>query len=552
MTHAGALYRRALILLCGLLLAWPVWALGRPLQQLVDAGRQGLLPGVEIRDWNTLERFYAARDWQMVWSDPQGRPYRDRQQPLVAWIALSHEHGLDPRDYGYRRLQLVPGQLRLSSEAYLNDLLMSHAFIELARDFSGSRFSLAQHDPLWRLPPRTLDAQALLEQLARGAQVDTLLRRLLPVAGEYWRLVELHVELVMQAQLPYMPPALPSGLLRVGDRHPELPSLRHWLQQQGLLSRLAGETETGLYTPALAAAVRLYQQQQGLDVDGIYGPDTRAAMLFSPQQKVQQARINLARWRALPHALGRRYLLVRTAAFTLDLVEYNETVQRHDIISGRPQRPSPSFSANIDRLIINPPWTVPFRLAVEDLLPKQQQDGEYFTRLGIEVLAQQQGRWQPVAHDSIDWQGLSKRNFHYLLRQRPGPDNSLGRYRFGMPNPHSIFLHDTPQQSLFSAPSRAFSSGCIRVEAIEQLAARLVDEDALAEAVNGEETHTLQLKHPLPVHLVYLTLWVDEAGGVHYHRDIYGLDARLAAVLGPPPPPPAQQLMHMAQRVLKH
>ena len=539
------------------LLAATVMPPGEHLQQLLVAGRQGALPGVMIEQWPELEQLYDQRGWRLLWSDALGVPLAARRQQLAAWIALSHAHGLDPRDYGYGRLSdlkgagadSVPG---LSSEVLLNDLLMSHAFIQLARDLSGSRLDLRQLDPLWRLPPKTLDPVALLLQLDQGSSVDQLLSGLLPRADEYARLVALHQALVQQVQQPYSLPKLPTGLLRTGDRHPGVAQLRGWLSRQELLNAAASSLEEeSRYTDRVAEAVRQYQQRQGLKVDGVYGPETRAAMLVSPAQQLQQVRANLARWRALPATLGERYLLVRTASFSLDLVAQGQLVERHAIISGRPARPSLSFAAEVNELILNPPWTVPFRLAVEDLLPKQQQDAGYFERLGIEVLARQDGRWQPVDSTAIDWPRLSRQNFHYLLRQRPGPHNSLGRIRFGMVNPHSIFLHDTPQQSLFEAHSRAFSSGCIRVQGIDRLAQTLLGEGGLEEALSEEVTRHLALERPLPVYLVYLSAWVDEQHRAHLYSDLYGADARMNAVLGPLPPPPSPQLMQLAQKLLK-
>jgi len=186
-------------------------------------------------------------------------------------------------------------------------------------------------------------------------------------------------------------------------------------------------------------------------------------------------------------------------------------------------------------VILNPPWTVPFRLAVEDLLPRQRRDGDYFASHQIEVLEQVEGRWQVVDSRSINWDELSRRNFPYLLRQRPGPLNSLGRIRFGMSNPYSIYLHDTPQQTLFESSERAFSSGCIRVDGIEELAQRLLGERRLAPVLATLETRHLRLERPLPVYLVYLTVWVDEQNQAHYHPDVYGLDGVLQQALGPVP-----------------
>ncbi|GAA0791311.1 L,D-transpeptidase family protein [Marinobacterium sediminicola] len=531
---------------------------GEHLKQLLAAGRQGALPGVMIEHWSELQRLYEQRDWQLVWSDVNGAPRHERREQLAAWITLSHAHGLNPRDYGHERLQLLNGMDEagsapgLSSEALLNDLLMSHAFIRLAQDLSGSRLDLRQIDPLWRLPAKVLDPVELLRQLDHGLGVDQLLRGLLPRSDEYNRLVDLHVELAEQTFQPFVPPLLPTGLVRIGDRSEGVVELRGWLSHLGLLNAAQSSLEDErTYSVQVADAVRRFQQQQGLKVDGIFGPDTRAAMLLSPAHKLQQVRANLARWRALPASLGERYLLVRTAAFSLDLVEQGAVTERHSIISGRPARPSLSFAANVDRLILHPPWTVPFRLAVEDLLPKQQQDPDYFTRLGIEVLAQQDGHWTPVDSASIDWSGVSRHNFHYLLRQQPGPHNSLGQIRFGMANPHSIFLHDTPQQSLFDEPLRAFSSGCIRVQGIGQLAQTLLGEESLELELSKEGTRHLLLDAPLPVYLVYLSVWVDESGQPYFYPDLYGADARMNVALGPLPTPLSPAQLQLAQKLLK-
>ena len=529
-----------------------------PLQLMLAAGRQGTLPGVNITRWDELQQLYEQRGWQLLWSDAQGEALVERRRQLSAWIGLSYDHGLDPRDYGLGRLTLpeaavtsqpAPG---LSSEALLNDLLMSHAFMQLALDLSGSRWDMSRIDPLWRLPPKTLDPIALLQQLDQGLSVDQLLNGLLPAADEYRRMVKLYRSLAGEAQQDYQPPILPDGLLRVGDRRAEVAELRNWLIGEGLLNAADSSFEgADLYTAAVADAVRRYQQQQGLKDDGIFGPDTRGRMQLSPTDRLQQVRANLMRWRALPQPLGERYLLVRTAAFNLDLVEQGQLVQRHAIISGRPGRPSLSFMAEVDRLILNPPWTVPFRLAVEDLVPKQRRDPGYFDRLGIEVLQRQDGQWRPIPSASVDWSAVNRGNFNYLLRQRPGPLNSLGQIRFGMANPHSIFLHDTPQQSLFESPSRAFSSGCIRVQEIEQLAQILLGDESLEAAMTGEQTRYRALEASLPVYLVYLTAWVDESGQAYYHPDIYGLDARLIEAVGAPPDMPAAEVVQLAQKLLK-
>lgn len=512
------------------------------LQLLLKAGAEGKLPTAEHLEWADLHALYERADWQLLWSYPDGEPRAGMQQALGQWIGRAVQHGLDPADYQYGRLQQpFADSMTMSPDPVLNDLLMSQSFMWLAQDLAGVRPSPRKHDRLWRFPPRKLDVIELLLHTSVTGQVDDALQTLLPRAAEYWRLSEHYATLLQAHETEVWPvPNLDmTGLLRPGERHPVVPRLRAALIHRGLLAAAAaadrGPEFTGVYAPELVAAVKAFQREQGLEPDGILGPDTRSALQRSPEQILQQLRANLQRWRWLPRDLGERYLLVRTGAYAMTLVEQEQAVEQYRIISGRPHRPTLSFGSDLDYVILNPPWTVPFRLAVEDLLPRQQKDGSYLARHQIEVLELVDGRWQVVASDSINWAELSRRHFPYLLRQRPGPFNSLGRIRFGMANPYSIYLHDTPQQTLFESSERAFSSGCIRVDGIEELAQRLLGERQLAPVLESLKTRHLRLDRPLPVYLVYLTVWVDEQNQAHYHPDVYGLDGGLQQALGPVP-----------------
>jgi len=463
------------------------------LQQLLKAGAAGELPTTERFDWAELSALYERADWQLLWSYPDGEAREGMQRALGEWIGRSLQHGLDPADYQYGRLQQpFADTTAMSPESVLNDLLMSQSFMWLARDLAGVRPSAREHDRLWHFPPRTLDVAGLLLRTSVSGHVDEALQSLLPSAAEYRRLSE-HYTAMLQAhedEVWPVPDLDMKGLLRPGDQHPVVPRLRAALTHRGLLA-VTGESDSGphpgsVYTPRLVAAVQEFQREQGLEPDGILGPETRAALQRTPEQTLQQLRANLQRWRWLPRDLGERYLLVRTGAYAMTLFEQEQAVQQYRVISGRPHRPTLSFGSDLDHVILNPPWTVPFRLAVEDLLPRQRRDG-------------------------------------------------LGRIRFGMSNPYSIYLHDTPQQTLFESSERAFSSGCIRVDGIEELAQRLLGERRLAPVLATLETRHLRLERPLPVYLVYLTVWVDEQNQAHYHPDVYGLDGVLQQALGPVP-----------------
>ena len=181
--------------------------------------------------------------------------------------------------------------------------------------------------------------------------------------------------------------------------------------------------------------------------------------------------------------------------------------------------------------------TVPPSILELDILPEQRRDRATLARKRLEVIDRDGRR---IDESSIDWASATPENFPYLLRQQPGSENALGRVKFMFPNPHSVYLHDTPSKALFEKSERAFSSGCIRVENPLELAALLLegqvgwDRDALARAVASGETVEVTLARPVPVLVAYWTVWVDRNGELQHRPDIYGRDAKVAAGLHAP------------------
>lgn len=212
-------------------------------------------------------------------------------------------------------------------------------------------------------------------------------------------------------------------------------------------------------------------------------------------------RTNLDRWRELPGRLGRRHIFVNAASQQVELWEDGRLAGRWAAIVGTPSTPTPSFSAEVTGVNLNPWWYIPRSIASE----------------GIGALV----RNNPAE--------ARRRGYIYAdggYRQRPGPGNALGRMKLVMPNPHAVFLHDTPSRRLFAEEQRAFSHGCIRVEDAMGFAATLLGTDRAsleAERADGR-TRTLPLGESVPVHIGYFTAVAGEDGGVRYLDDIYGRD----------------------------
>lgn len=241
----------------------------------------------------------------------------------------------------------------------------------------------------------------------------------------------------------------------------------------------------------------------------------KAALAATPPAdaaRIETLKVNLERWRWLPRDLGARHLLVNVPSYTLTLVANGEPVATHRVIVGKATTPTPQFQATVTGAIVNPWWEIPPSIVAESV-------GALVARRPAVARA----RGYVWTHDAAG---------HLRVRQSPGDANALGRVKLVMPNPFSVFIHDTPTKSLFARPVRAFSHGCIRTENPLALAAELsgrprADIDA---AVATGETRTIDVP-PLPVYVVYFTATADAAGQVTLHADPYRRDERVAAGL---------------------
>ena len=194
---------------------------------------------------------------------------------------------------------------------------------------------------------------------------------------------------------------------------------------------------------------------------------------------------------------------------------------------GTPYRKTPTFKSDLTYLVFNPTWTVPPTILDKDILPAMKRHGRELEKRGLKLLDRNGQEVDPAA---VDWSRYKGTNFPYLLRQDPGPRNALGRIKFMLPNPHSVYLHDTPKKSLFDKPERAFSSGCIRIENPIELAELLLDDgnrwgrERIQAVIDTKHTRTVFLPRPVPVLLLYWTVSVDAGGRVGFKKDIYERD----------------------------
>lgn len=257
------------------------------------------------------------------------------------------------------------------------------------------------------------------------------------------------------------------------------------------------------------------------EAPGYAGLRSALAICVAARRDCDDIRINLDRWRALPRGFGPRYLWVNVPAFRLDLVERGRVVASHRVIVGKAGTKTPLFEAMVTGVTANPWWNVPCSIVDESIGKLLRTDPGEAARRGFVASRDAQGR--------------------LVVRQRPGPANALGRIKFEMPNPHGVYLHDTPSRTLFAKDVRALSHGCIRTEAPDILAKALLGPEgamALDTALVTASTRTVKLVKPLPVYIVYLTAEADRsaAGGIVRYPDVYRRDAAEGGAWEPAPP----------------
>jgi len=354
-----------------------------------------------------------------------------------------------------------------------------------------------------------------------------------PATGELCVLPALEKSLAQYRELAAQGgwPQVPDGpALHEGDKNDRIPFLRQRLVASADLAASAGQGD--IFDGALREAVQKFQTRHGLAADGTVGAGTLTELNVPISERIRQLAASLERCQPLPSVLEHRHILVNIADFTLKLYEDGKPVLSMPVIVGKTYRQTPVFNGRIASLVINPTWEVPHSIATKDILPKIKKNPGYLSKMHLRVF---QG-WKDATEinpATINWASLSPAHFPYRLRQDPGPANALGRVKFLFPNPYDVYLHDTPSRELFHKDARTFSSGCIRIAKPLDLAAYLLQGtklnsmDALNEAISHEKTQQIAIPAPIPVHIVYMTAWVDRDGIIQFRSDIYNRDPAL-------------------------
>ncbi|HEY1473306.1 MAG TPA: L,D-transpeptidase family protein [Pseudolabrys sp.] len=477
-----------------------------------------------------LQAYYHDFGGDLLWL---GTP---RAGALVARLQAAESDGLDAKDYPGKQL----AELNTASAATdkrrlaIVELYFAAAFLEYASDLRVGRFLPNKVDPNFFIQDRSIDQLAALKSLAQAGDLDRFFAGWQPGRPDYGALrAALADYRALAAKGGWSSVAL-GPALRPGEGDPRVPAIRARLALTDAAVAPAAPGDPVAYDDALVKAVERFQARQGLAADGVIGASTIVAMNVPVDDRINSIIVAMERLRWMPEDLGQQYLIVNIAGFELRRIDAGAIKERMAVVVGKPYHRTPVFSDRIRYVEFNPTWTVPPAIAVNEELPKLRSNPGAVAAQGFEAV--QGDRAMPI--QSIDWSRYGPGNFPFQLRQKPGANNALGRVKLMFPNPHNVYLHDSPARGLFSRTERAFSHGCIRLARPLELAEQVLQAGGVAGWDSGRidgviasaKTTVVNLREPLPVHITYLTAWVD-GGTANFRGDIYGHDQKLLAAL---------------------
>jgi murein L,D-transpeptidase YcbB/YkuD len=516
----------------------------------VDTSKMPNLRWPNFSDYQaTIATFYDDRNYEVAWTR-DGAPTASATG-FIRQFQDAAAKGLFPDDYDAPRwadrvqalksksadaISLFDVAMTVNVMRYISDLRIgrvnpSHFNFEIP--VQDKKYDLAEF-----VSDNAVDATDVPKLIA-GVEPDSDEYRQTEAALAHYLDLEKQQAQANQESLPTV-----EKTVSVGGAYPDLAALESRLRLEGDLAPTPDDPALPppqLFNVALSAAMKSYQHRHGIAEDGKLTPQTIKSLNVPMTVRVAQLQDSLERWRWLPEPYLHARLMVNLPEFVLrgyDPDHNLDFTMRVVVGQVKGDHQTPVFTHMMKYLVFRPFWSVPVDIAKKELVPHIAANRGYLASKNFEV---------------TDHKGVVLTNYTakqvaqgmVMVREKPGPTNSLGLVKFIFPNQYDIYLHSTPAVSLFDRTRRDFSHGCIRVQNPVDLAAWVLDgqgewdSDKVQDAMdNGPDNHTVSLKTPLPIVIFYLTAVVAEDGQVHFFDDIYGYDADMQKVFAKGPPYP--------------
>ncbi len=458
-----------------------------------------------------LRNFYTVRNEQFAWFTSKGLTEQGRSFWSLytnggdsASTSSNDKHLKEHMDSIIQKDSL---QVAESDSNYVrSELMLTERLIR----YSGNGNGIIHRNNLYSLVPRKkADPLALADSMLNKQKDSSLF-----ASNKMYTAMKQQLAVYYNAAKNggWQPITAVSGLKK-GVASPAVTALKKRLQAT---NDYAVSDTTNTFSDSLETAIKDVQQRHGLAPTGVVNDSLVQALNVPAQERLQQVLLNMNRLAWMPPAIEGNRIEVNIPSQMLYAYEGNNKVFEMPVIVGKEGTSTVAFSGNINKVVFNPSWNVPESIVKNEIMPAMKKDPNYLKKKNMEIVSQ---------NDSVP-----------VIKQLPGKDNALGRVKFLFPNSFDIYLHDTPDKSLFNRKDRALSHGCIRVADAEKLAAYLLRSHSewtpvkVREAMNGGKEQTITVPNE-PVNISYLSAWVDGTGKMHFRSDVYGRDKDVMARL---------------------
>jgi murein L,D-transpeptidase YcbB/YkuD len=515
------------------------------LQAIIQAGNLPDLRWPNFSDYGKhLQKFYDSYGYALPWV--RGMEPSPQARQIIALIQQAEEKGLSADDYDGPRWSARLALLKPSaanpteSDAIKFDVALTVCLMRYISDLHIGKVNPKHFDFDLNVETKKYDLPEFVKNhVVDASDVGGVLAQVEPPYPGYRRTIQaLHAYLALAKQDDgeQLPPV--KKTFGPGESYPGVPRLARLLRLLGDLPADANvPAASTVYQGPLVDAVKSFQARHGRTVDGRIGTQTLADLNIPLSTRVRQMQLTLERWRWLPVGYKSPPIVANIPEFRLRAYDeqFHLALMMSVVVGKAYNHDTPVFSDTMQYVIFRPYWNVPYSIAKTEFLPRIARDPDYLEKKGFEVV---DARQQTVTSGAVSPEVLAQlRAGKLFVRQNPGPKNSLGLVKFIFPNSYNVYMHDSPEQELFSRARRDFSHGCIRLEKPADLAVFVLREipgwdmarvrAAMAQGMNQQ----VNLPRPIPVLIVYGTVIVPEDGLVHFYDDIYGHDKELDQAL---------------------
>jgi murein L,D-transpeptidase YcbB/YkuD len=486
---------------------------------------------------DTLNAYYVG-EYPDIWC--RKGHIEDRTKAWIDVLKSARAEGLDPERYWPPRLQALFDRVDAGEEgaAAKLEVFLTAYTLRYLREVSSGRIDPREEDIPWYTQRESLPLMAVLTEMSRtGASGIRRLAAELPPPHRQYRDLRRALRRYREIEEAggWLP--VPGGeVLEPGERAPpaRIRRLEERLAAEGFVPprRESTARDSAALSGDLSRILGRFQALRGAEDDGVLGPRTLRELNVSVDERIRLIELNMERWRWMPRSLETKYILVNTAAFLLEGWNHGRRELEMKVIAGKTEWPTPAFSDRITAVIFNPEWNVPESIATREIAPEMLEDGDYVEENNMVVIDPETD--DVIDPDDVDWEEAAAGHLKVRIRQRSGPGNPLGRVKFLFPNTFSVYLHDTPEKSLFDRTNRALSHGCIRVGRSLDLAFFVLESspewprERIENAFAGDDRTQVNPEDGVPVYILYWTAFVNDAGEIEFRRDRYGIDAELA------------------------